>query len=146
MGDTPRWIPVFFGSAMLLVGAFILGAQLGFVPTGDGQFLAPPVIIIALSLCLMLGGLLLWIPQRWPALIRATLFIVALAAMAIVCNWSAFAPGVVYNSSTSIGPLSFEGESRIGGRIAFVVVAIILDLFILDMLIGWARARFRRKG
>ena len=96
MEDTPRWIPVFFGSAMLLMGAIILGALLGFVPTGDGQFLVPSTIIIALSLCLILGGLLLWIPQHWPALIRATLFIAAIAAMVTVCNWTAFAPNVVY--------------------------------------------------
>jgi hypothetical protein len=28
MEDTPKWIPIFFGSIALLIGAFILGARL----------------------------------------------------------------------------------------------------------------------
>jgi hypothetical protein len=38
---TPRWIPLFIGSIMMLMAALILGAVVGLVPTGAGQFLAP---------------------------------------------------------------------------------------------------------
>jgi hypothetical protein len=141
MESTPRWIPIFFGSVMVMMGGLILGAQLGFVPTGDGEWLAPPTIIVSLSLSLILGGFLLWIPQNWPVVIRTAFLLATIAAVVTVCNWTAFAPGVVYYSSTSIGPVTFEGESSIGGRIVFIVAALAVDIFVLSMLIGWFQAR-----
>lgn len=119
-------------------------------PTGDGEFLAPPIIIAALSLCLILGGLVLWLPHHWPPLIRTTIFLAALASLVTVCNWTAFAPDVVYESSTSIGPVTFHSDSGIEGRIAFGVAAIAVDVFVLSALVGWARqvrkrVRIRRR-
>lgn len=143
MDDTPRWIPVFFGGAMFLMGALILGAMFGLVPTGDGQFLAPDLVIAALGLSLTFGGFLLWIPHRWPPLIRTALFLVALACLATVCNWTAFAPNVVYDTSTSIGPVTFSGDGNVGGRIVFGLAAIVVDVIILSALVGWIRAKLK---
>jgi hypothetical protein len=36
MDNTPKWIPVLFGSVMLLMGTLILGALFGVVPTDEG--------------------------------------------------------------------------------------------------------------
>src|SRR4030042_5805722 len=102
MNDTPAWIPVLFGCVMLLMGALILGALFGIIPTDGGQFLAPSPVILALGLSLILGGFLFWIPRTVPSLVRTFLFLIALALVGVVCNWTAFAPDVVYTSSTSI--------------------------------------------
>lgn len=146
MDGTPKWIPVLFGSVMLLMGALILGALFGIVPTDEeGRFLAPPLIIASLGLGLVLGGLLLWIPYRTPPSIRTFLFLVVFALVAVVCNWTAFAPGVVYYSSTSIGPVEFSGQAGIEGRIVFGIVAVIVNLVFLSTLIGWLKNYLSRR-
>lgn len=145
MTTPPRWIPIFFGAAMVLIAALILGAVFGVVPTQDGQFLAPRIIVAGLGVCLLSGGLAMWVPQRAPALVRSALFLVALGSIATVCNWTAFAPEVVYNSSTSIGPVEFSRQDQFGGRIVFGLVALAIDLFILSAIVGWARAWFDKK-
>jgi hypothetical protein len=139
MNSTPKWIPLLFGSAMILMAAIILGAFVGIIPTEGGQFLAPPIIIVGLGLCLLSGGIAMYIPQKAPVFFRSGLFAIALVSLAIVCNWTAFAPGVVYSSSTSIGLLQFSGEDPIGGRIVFGLAAIVVDLFMLFAVVGWIR-------
>jgi hypothetical protein len=144
MNSTPAWIPYLFGSVIILMAALILGAVIGIVPTEGGQFLAPPIVVISIGVCLLSGGLAMWIPQQTPALIKSVLLIISLATLALVCNWTAFAPGVVYHSSTSIGFFEFSGESQFGSRIAFGLAAILVDIFILSILSGWVRSLFTR--
>jgi hypothetical protein len=67
----------------------------------------------------------------------------ALLFLAITCNWTAFAPGVAYYSSSSVGPLEFSGQDQVGGRIVFGLAAIAVNLLILDVIVGWARGRLR---
>ena len=141
MTPPPRWILFLIGGAMVLMAALILGAAVGLVPTGTGQFLAPPVIIVSLGLCFLSGGLLLWLPHKTPAYLRGGFFTAALLFLAIACNWTAFAPEVVYNSSSSFGPLELSGEDQVGGRIVFGLTALAVNLLILDMIVGWARGR-----
>jgi hypothetical protein len=146
MENTPKWIPILFGGVMLLMGALILGALFGIVPTDDGgQFLAPPAIIVSLGFGLMLGGFLLWMPYRTPPILRSLLFFVALALVTVVCNWTAFAPNVVYYSSTSIGPVEFSGEAGIGGRIVFGIAALIVDFVFLSTVFAWMRSIVKRR-
>lgn len=114
MDEPPRWIPVLFGGVAFLMGVLILGAFLGVVPTDGGRFFAPPAVIIALGSGLVLFAALLWIPPKTPALVKSGLVLLALALTAIVCNWTAFAPEVVYSSSTSIGPFAFLGSDQLG--------------------------------
>lgn len=146
MDDTPKWIPALFGSVMLLMGALILGAFFGIVPTDEGgRFLAPPPVIASLGLGLILGGLLLWIPYKTPPSVRTFLFLVVFALVAVVCNWTAFAPGVVYYSSTFIGPVEFSRQAGIEGRIVFGIVAVIVNLVFLSTLIGWLKNTLTRR-
>lgn len=145
MDETPAWIPILFGSVMIGMGGMILGAYLGIVPVDEGgRFLAPPAVILSLGSGLVLGGLLLWIPRSIPIRLRSLLFLAALALAAVVCNWTAFAPGMAYTSTTSIGLFRISGESNLGGRIAFGVAALIVDAFFLSELAGWVRGLFRR--
>ncbi len=128
---------------MLLMGGTIIGALVGIVPVEEGgKFLAPSPIIAALGFGLVLGGLLFWIPDRMPALLRTCLFLSALALVAVVCNWSAFAPNVVYGSSTSIGPVTLTDKSDTGPRIVFGLVALMLDAAFVSTLISWLRSIF----
>jgi hypothetical protein len=145
MTPVPRWITLLIGSVMMLMAALILGAVFGLVPTGTGQFLAPPVIIVSLGLCFVSGGLLLWLPHQAPVFLRGGLFTLGLLFLAITCNWTAFAPGVAYYSSSSVGPLEFSGEDQVGGRIVFGLTAIAVNLLILDVVVGWARGRLRKE-
>jgi hypothetical protein len=138
--DAPKWIPVLFGSVMLLMGLLILGALFGIIPTEEGgQFLAPPLVIASLGLGLVLGGILIWVPYRTPPMVRSILFLVALALVAVVCNWTAFAPNVAYYSSTSIGPVSITEEGGIGGRIAFGIAALVVDIVFISVLVSVLR-------
>jgi hypothetical protein len=140
--DAPKWIPALFGGVMLLMGLLILGALFGIVPTDEGgQFLAPPLVIASLGLGLVLGGILMWAPSRTPAILRSILFLFALALVAVVCNWTAFAPNVVYYSSTSIGPVNITDEGGIGGRIAFGIAALVVDIFLISVLVSVLRPR-----
>jgi hypothetical protein len=141
--NTPRWIPLLFGGVMLLMGAIIVGAAVGIIPVAEeGRFLAPPLIIMSLGIGLGLGGVLLWIPDRTPPVLRTCLFLVSLALGAVVCNWTAFAPNVVYESSTSVGPITMTDKSDTGARIAFGVVALIVDGIFISTLLSWFRFVF----
>lgn len=144
MDDTPRWIPILFGSVMMMMGTLIIGALFGVVPVDEGgQFLAPPLIILSLGLGLALGGFLLWLPSQIPLRLRTFLVLMVMVFMLVVCNWTAFAPNVVYHSSTFIGPLEFSGEAAIGGRIVFGIAALIVNSIFLSTIIAWLREIFR---
>jgi hypothetical protein len=62
-------------------------------------------------------------------------------SLALVCNWTAFAPEVSYSSSTTIGPIQIRGGDQIGGRIVFGAAAIIVDILLISVIIGWIRPR-----
>ena len=143
MNSTPRWIPILFGSVMILMALIIFGAVYGFIPA-EGEFKAPKVIILSISICLVTAGLAILIPQSAHTILRTALGIVAFSTLAAVCNWTAFVPGVSYTSSSSIGPFQFEGEDPIGGRIVFGLAAIAVDVFIIAAIIGWLRSRSRK--
>lgn len=143
MNTTPRWIPILFGSVMILMALIIFGALYGFFPA-EGEFTAPKIIILSISICLFATGLAILIPQSAPAILRTALGIVAFVTLAAVCNWTAFAPGVTYTSSSSIGPFQFEGEDPIEGRIVFGLAAIAVDIFIIAAIVGWLRSRSRK--
>jgi cytochrome c oxidase assembly factor CtaG len=84
-------------------------------------------------------------PYRTPPILRSLLFFVALALVTVVCNWTAFAPNVVYYSSTSIGPVEFSGEAEIGGRIVFGVAALIVNFVFLSTVVAWMRSIVKRR-
>lgn len=134
-----RWPMLFLSLVMLTMGGIILGAVLGVVSTEGGSFLAPQPVIIALGLGLVIGGLLFVLPPQLPGWLRSLAFLTALCFMAFVCNWTAFAPQVIYESSTSFGPITVIGRDQIGGRIVFGAVALALDGIILWGMYDWLR-------
>jgi hypothetical protein len=123
---------------MILMALIILGAFYGYIPA-DGEFTAPPVIILSICICLLAAGMAILIPPGAPAILRTSLGIITFITLAAVCNWTAFAPGVTYTSSSSIGPFSFEGEDQVGGRIVFGLVAIVVDIILVSSLFIWLR-------
>jgi len=125
-GASP-WIRALFGLVPILMGVVILGALAGIVPTEGGRFFAPPWVIIALGAGLILFGLGLWIPQSVPAIVKQGLFLLIFLMVAVVCNWTAFAPGIRYTSELTIGGWTTSGEDPIGGRIVFGLVALVID-------------------
>lgn len=143
MNETPRWIPILFGTVMILMALIILGAFYGYIPA-EGEFTAPPAIILSIAICLLAAGLAILIPPGAPAILRTAIGTIAFITLAAVCNWTAFAPGVTYTSSTSFGPFSFEGEDQIGGRIAFGLAAIVVDIILVSSLFHWLRKVTRK--
>jgi hypothetical protein len=138
MATTPRWIPIFFGAVMILMALIILGALLGVIPA-EGEFLAPPIVIASIGICLLFGGIAFLVPERTPSLVKSGIFFLALMSLALVCNWTAFAPDASYSSSTTIGPFQIRGGDQMGGRIVFGAFAILVDLLLLSVIIGWIR-------
>lgn len=138
-------MPILLGAVMIFMAAIILGALIGLIPT-DGDFLAPPVIIASIGVCLFFGGIVFWLPQNTPAFVKSGVFLIALLSLATVCNWTAFAPEVTYSSSTTIGPIQFSGEDQVGGRIVFGAAAIVVDLFLIAGGISWVRSATRKES
>lgn len=146
MDDTPVWVPLMFGGVMFLMGAVILGALFGIVPIGDGQWLAPPLVILSLGGGLALGGVMMTLLSSLEGFpwLRSLLFLIVMGLVAVVCNWSAFAPDVVYDSSSSIsiGPLAYSSDGGSGGaRIVFGIAAVLVDGFMLYLIIAWIREK-----
>jgi hypothetical protein len=129
--QTPKWIPALFGLASFVMGALILGAVAGIVPADTGGFIAPRWVITAIGVGMILTSLIFWIPASTPAALKGLLALSVFLLVAVVCNWTAFAPGIRYSSSASIGPFSFQGEDQLGGRIAFGLAAVIIDALLL---------------
>jgi hypothetical protein len=142
-GSTSPWIPRFFAIVPFVMGLLILGAFLGFVPTDGGTFFAPPWVIITLAMGLILFSLVLWLPDRTPAFFKSVMFIGVMGAVALVCNWTAFAPGIKYTSTFTIGPIETSGEDQLGGRVAFGIVALVIDGILLLGLADWVRKLLR---
>lgn len=145
MADTPRWVPILFGCAMILISALILGAVTGVVPTGDGTWSIPPMVVASLGLCLLLIGAAMAAPEQAPAILRGGLFTFGMFFMAVFCNWTAFAPSMTYESSISLGPLAVEGQDQLGGRIVFGLAVIVVDLVLLSAVWGWVRPKRKKK-
>lgn len=141
---TPVWIRVLFGAVPILMGTVILGALAGVVPTGGGRFEAPPAVILALGAGLIVFGLGLWMPASTPPKVKSAIFLVLLLLLAAVCNWTAFAPDVVYTSEVSLGGWSTSGEDPIGGRIVFGAVALAVDALLAFTVIDLVRRALRR--
>jgi hypothetical protein len=139
------WIPLLFGLAMAAMGCLIAGSLLGFIPTEPGAYFGPRWVMWMLAVGLLFAGVLLALAQSLPGVARAALGSVALLLFAGVCNWAAFAPGVHYFSSTSLGPISVEGEDPIGGRIAFGLAALLIDAVFLGGVVITLRKRSQRR-
>jgi len=141
----PWWIPLLFGFAMIFMGVLIVCLLIGVFPVSRGSESAPSWVLASIASVLILGGILMIIPQSTPAFIRAILGFGTLVLAAIVCNWTAFAPGVHYTSEVSLGAVSVSGEDQIGGRIVFGLVALAVDALFIWEIVYEVRKRFGKK-
>lgn len=141
----PLWLQLLFGLVPLPMALALLGAWFGVVPTGAGTFVAPPLVIFALSSGLILFALLMWVPREAPRAIRFGLPVALLLSIAVVCNWTAFAPNLRYTSQVAIGPWSSRGEDAVGGRIAFGLAALAVDALIVLTIAQAIRSRGPRR-
>jgi len=145
LASTPVWIRILFGAVPILMGVVILGALAGVVPTDGGRFFAPPWVILSLGSGLILFGLGLWMPASTPPQLKSAIFLVLLLFLAAVCNWTAFAPGVVYTSEMTIGGWTTSGEDPIGGRLVFGAVALAVDALLAFTVVDIVRRALRRR-
>jgi hypothetical protein len=129
------------GLAALLMACLIAGAQFELIPAEPDAFFAPMPVITAIWVGLLLGALLVWLPERTPPVLRAAVAFLVLCLVAVVCNWSAFAPGVTYTSTTSFGGFEATNEDPIGGRFVFGLAAIVVDLILIGGIV-YAVRRF----
>ena len=140
----PVWIRILFGLGSALMGALILGALAGLVPTDGGAFAAPAGVILALGAGLILFAIMLCIPRSTPRALRTLLGVLLFVLVAGVCNWTAFASGVRYTSQTTIGSWITTGEDPVGGRIVFGLVALAIDAVLAYGIFDAIRRALRR--
>ena len=118
MDDQPR--PdrgrLLIAAACLLMASLIAGAQSGIIPSGEGAFFAPPQVITALWVGMLLAGALFLLPERSPSALKAGLAFLVLCLVAVVCNWSAFAPDVTAEREQQrdrfFAPLFFQDHGQ----------------------------------
>jgi hypothetical protein len=134
------------GLAALLMACLIAGAQFGLIPAEPDAFFAPMPVITAIWVGLLLGALLVWLPERSPPALRAAVAFFVLCLVAVVCNWSAFAPGVTYTRTTSLGGFESTNEDPIGGRFVFGLAAIVVDLILIGGIVYAVRRFLVRLG
>jgi hypothetical protein len=102
-------------------------------------------VILSLAGGLILFAAAVWIPGTAPKALRLGLPAILLLLVAVVCNWTAFAPGLRYTSEVAIGPWTSSGEDQAGGRIAFGVVAAAIDAVLVVGILASVRTWLRPK-
>jgi hypothetical protein len=137
-------LPLLLGLVSVLAGSVVLATVMGLLPA-EGRMLAPAYIVAAVGGVFVVAGILIMVPEKASPSLRVALFLGVVALLAIICNWSAFAPGVSYGSSgaLSFGPFSFLREGVGGSRLVFILAALILDLLILLGLASQIRDYFK---
>lgn len=152
MDDPPR--PdrgrLVIAAGCLLMASLIGGAQSGLIPSEEGAFFAPPRVITALWVGMLLAGVLFLLPERAPSALKAGLTFLVVCLVAVVCNWSAFAPDVTYTSTITISIPLLEfartQEDPVGGRIVFGLMAIAVDLILIGAIVYGIRQLLRRRS
>ncbi|MFP3855122.1 MAG: hypothetical protein ACLFWD_12605 [Anaerolineales bacterium] len=136
--DNPRWVAMLLGVVSLFMGTMVLLTVAGVIPA-EGRMLAPPWIVGSVGGLFVFAGLLMFVPEDSLQSLRVLLFLVFTALVAIVCNWSAFAPDVAYSSSSSLslGPFSISGDGG-GSRWVFILAALVLDGLLIAGVVNWA--------
>ena len=134
-----------FGSVFIFVGAFIFLIAIDVFHMPDEGFNAPRWVIAAAGAAFALAGALVILNGlksgfgddilfKWAYNFTFLAFMVLFAAP---FNWVAFGSGErSFSSSTSVGAVSVtqSGGGEIGGRFAFSLGAILIDLLFLFMI------------
>jgi hypothetical protein len=134
-------------TACSVAGLTILALAVGVIPYPPGQPSAPRWVI-GLAACLFIAGG--WVPMavRWGAESWKSRLVGAgvLLPLTTVFNWIAFGPGPrVFSGGMAVaGSAATHGavpESI--GRIAFGVVAVLLDVWVVVIVVKWMRGNPR---
>ena len=142
-----KWL---FGPLLLAAGALGLAVTFGLIKLDPAGTHAPLWIVGAIGVSFAAMGLVLLL-DGFAALrrLRGWLAFVFLVSFASVFNWVAFGPGERhFTTRTSVGSgecvvttVDVGGER--GGRIAFGVFAVLMNLLIASPLILWLWRRGR---
>ena len=142
-----KWL---FGPVMLAAGGLGLAAACGLIPLGPSRTNVPMWIIGAIGVSFASLGLVLLLDgiEAFKR-IRGWLAFVFLVSFASVFNWVAFGPGERHFTtrtsvgSGAVGVTTVAEGGELGGRLAFGVFAVLLDLLIASPLILWLWRRVR---
>jgi hypothetical protein len=142
-----KWL---FGPVMLAAGGLGLAAAFGLFDLGPSRTHAPMWLIGAIGVAFASMGLVL-LTDGIDALrrVRGWLGFVFLVSFASVFNWVAFGPGERHFTtrtsfgSGAVGVTTVADGGELGGRLAFGVFAVLLDLLIASPLIVWLWRRVR---
>lgn len=148
----PTGVKWLFGPVLLATGGLGLAVAFGLIQLEPSRTHAPLWIAGAIGVSFAAVGLVLLL-DGIEALkrIRGWLAFVFLVAFASVFNWVAFGPGerrFTSSSSVGVGPVGVSSASsgdELGGRVAFGVIAVLLDLLIASPLILWLWRRVRTR-
>jgi len=145
-----KWL---FGPLLLAAAALGLAVAFGLIRLEPSRTHAPLWIVGAIGVSFAAMGLVLLLDgvEAFKR-IRGWLAFVFLVSFAAVFNWVAFGPGERHFTtrtsvgSGAIGVTSVAEGGELGGRIAFGVFAVLLDLLIASPLILWLWRRMRSSG
>jgi len=134
-----KWL---FGPLLLAVGGLELAVAFGWVELDASRLHAPLWLLGAMGVSFVSIGLVL-LMDGIEALKRAKgwLAFLVLVSFASIFNWVAFGPGERHftsSSSVGVGPVAVSSASsghELGGRIAFGIFAVLLDLLVASPLI-----------
>jgi hypothetical protein len=145
-----KWL---FGPVLLAAGGLELAAAGGLIGFDASRLNAPLWLLGAMGVALVSVGLVLMLDgiealkkiSGWLAL----LFLVSFAS---IFNWVAFGPGERHFTTSSavglgsVGVTTTSQGHELGGRIAFGVFAVLLDLLIASPVLVWLWRRLRSSG
>ena len=133
-----------FGSIFIIVGAFIFLMAIDVIKVPDDDFNAPRWVIAAVGVTFSLAGAMVMLNGLKSGFGDHVLFkwayngmlLVFMVLFAAPFHWVAFGSGErSFSSSTSLGAVSVtQSGGETGGRLAFGIGAILMDLFILFIL------------
>jgi hypothetical protein len=134
-----KWL---FGPLLLAVGGLELAVASGWIGLDASRLHAPLWLLGATGVSFVSIGLVL-LMDGIEALerVKGWLAFVFLVSFTSIFNWVAFGPGERHfttSSSVGVGPVGVSSASsghELGGRIAFGIFAVLLDLLIASPLI-----------
>ena len=146
-----------FGSIFICAGAFIFLMSIDVIHVPDEDFNAPRWVVAVVGMVFALAGTMVMLNNlksgfghhvlfKWVYNFTLLIFMVLFAAPS---HWIAFGSGDrSFNRSTSIGAVSVVSNDGkdVGGRLAFGIGAIIMDLIIVYILYRIVQGRDLSEG
>ena len=145
------------GSLFVAIGALIFLMAVDVIHVPDEDIYAPRWVLAAVGVAFALAGVMVTLNGlksgfgdhpvfKWAYNALLVLFMIIFV---IPFHWVAFGPGDrSFNSSTSVGAVSVSqgGGGELGGRLAFGLGAILVDLLILYMIYRVIQGKDLSKG